>query len=119
MHDAIVIEYDTTRPDPQRVRIHVVSLPDVRDAGHYRDIRSWSAFGNIMFPARRRFSSGHYRAMCMADYEMSESFWKRTCKRNKLPYHAVPEVRHASLQSFYDHIGYNRKTKRVVEKRKR
>lgn len=115
MHDAIAIQYNAAN---EKVCAHVVSLPDVSDNGFYQDIRSWSAFGNLKFPIRWRFATGWFRTLFKDDYEMDRSVWKKTCKRLRIPLNEVPELRHPSLQEFYDHIGYDRKSKRITKEPK-
>lgn len=110
--DFVAVEQDA---EGKAIRHHFVSTPDVSEPNFYRDVRSFEAFRNPFYPARRKNSQRRFFVKWLDEHKISETVWKSTCKRTGLEYVVVPEVHHESVDAFYAYIGYDRKFKKLLE----
>jgi|JI9StandDraft_2_1071091.scaffolds.fasta_scaffold155171_2 hypothetical protein len=82
----------------------------ILDEDSYRQSISFNAF----FFGRKKLNwtpTRLFSAECRGDYEITVQSWKRVAELLKEPYKPPVEVHHTDLYAFYQHIGYDRKTK--------
>ena len=105
--------------------VHKVTVPDFRDPGFYRSTMSYSAFFHGHKTDRNNFWALHpktAKANGLRARKPTHKFWyhyipweewQDQLKREfyKLD-RALPVVEHASIWDFYEHIGWNYKTKK-------
>lgn len=102
--DKIVV---TERIDGLPIRLHFFKRPNPYDKDFYREIRSYSAFNNVLHPKRRINKNISYSCTHEIEFDIWANFkssleWLKDIER----------INHDNLQAFYAFIGYNRKTKK-------
>jgi hypothetical protein len=105
----VAVEHDLD--SKRKLCYHYVPLVDIRDRRYYREIRSWSAFCNPRFPKRQRTAAVWFHVKTLEDHKIDMACWAATRKRTGIKMDKVPVLKHESVDAFYAHIGYNRKTK--------
>lgn len=89
----------------EHVKIHTFPLPEFKDQGFYRTITSYSAF--FESAKMRNKSSAHlFLAIDENIYNTASTEFEKERDRN------LPVVQHKDLLSFFEYIGYDRKTKK-------
>lgn len=104
MRELIVRQINLT--DYKHVKLHKFPFPEIRDKGFYRTITSYSAFFESV---KRRNKSKRYLFSVVDHPDFQSDFEK---ERNAM----LPIQNHENLYDFFTNIGYDRTTKKWIEK---
>ena len=87
--------------------LHEITFPDYKDKGWYRMMISYSAFFESIKKGRRNNGIYLYKLDDFRDIPKSEYEINRDLE--------LPVIKHASLYTFFDYIGYDRKKKKLIK----